>query len=210
MSRKLKRSVPFTIQCPCCDYFTFRECASNEVCPVCYWTNDGRELEVGELRSDSTANDGLTIELARERFVDNGASDSKWKNKVCSLYERHGYRFGCRRKQFLFYLFLCDLGHAGIPIAETTLCPQCEWDAPLGAFRKLPGAEGVVAYSMGFGLWSASLPEVTANFQSVVLRTATNRCVKLENRSLEWQTVFQIDFTVTRYNVSIDLSKRIL
>ena len=36
-----------THQCPCCDYYTLRGRAGFEVCPVCYWEDDGQDL--GEL-----------------------------------------------------------------------------------------------------------------------------------------------------------------
>jgi hypothetical protein len=32
------------LQCPCCDCFTLEERRVWEICPVCYWEDDGHDL----------------------------------------------------------------------------------------------------------------------------------------------------------------------
>ena len=32
-------------QCPCCDHFTMEARAKWDICPVCYWEDDGQDVD---------------------------------------------------------------------------------------------------------------------------------------------------------------------
>src|SRR3954453_21693047 len=51
------------LQCPCCDYFTLEERRAWDICPVCYWEDDGHDL--GDLDKPSGCNHGLTLRQGR-------------------------------------------------------------------------------------------------------------------------------------------------
>lgn len=50
--------------CPCCGYLTLDERGNYEICPVCYWEDDG---------GDGTGPNHMTLEEARENFQRLGA-----------------------------------------------------------------------------------------------------------------------------------------
>jgi hypothetical protein len=76
-------------QCPCCDYFTLRDRGSHEVCPVCYWEDDGAGLEA--LDEVSPLNH-ITLRAARRNFERLGACDQAAVSLVASPEERDGLR----------------------------------------------------------------------------------------------------------------------
>jgi hypothetical protein len=61
-------------QCPRCDYITLPERGSYLICPICYWEDDG--LDVDELDVVSGANN-ITLRQARANFKKEGASASE-------------------------------------------------------------------------------------------------------------------------------------
>ncbi|MDR1075518.1 MAG: hypothetical protein LBL59_04225 [Xanthomonadaceae bacterium] len=77
MAEQLARDVQFPelLQCPCCDYFTLDERGFHDICPICFWEDDGTDL--GELDAPSSANRQLTLRQARENFVRLGACDEE-------------------------------------------------------------------------------------------------------------------------------------
>jgi hypothetical protein len=195
MARKLKRSLPRTIQCPVCDHFTFKEFASNEECVVCSWVNDGSVIELEDLRRPSTENDGRTLESARVSFQQLSG------HKLLTL--QNGYKLKSNQDKFLFYQFLCDLKDANIPFARNSYCDQCQWDEPFEAFRKAPNALGVVVYGSetnGFYIWSGILPEQTEAFQSTVIESASRRKIVLKSKFLGQSEVLGTSFVVIGYS----------
>jgi hypothetical protein len=76
-------------QCPCCDYYTRRHRGSHEVCPVCYWEDDGTGLEA--LDEVSSLNH-ITLRSARRNFEHLGASDQAAVSLVATQEERDGLR----------------------------------------------------------------------------------------------------------------------
>lgn len=78
------------LQCPCCDYFTLEERRAWEICPVCYWEDDGQDL--GDLDEPSGCNHGLTLRRGRENFQRLGACELQVVEYVCSAEERNQYR----------------------------------------------------------------------------------------------------------------------
>lgn len=68
-------------QCPCCDYYTFLESVDNhfDICPVCYWEDDGVQLH------DPTYEGGanqVSLLLARDNYKKYGAIKPDFKNYV--------------------------------------------------------------------------------------------------------------------------------
>jgi hypothetical protein len=78
-----------TYQCPCCDYFTLVNRGAYEVCPVCYWEDDGSDLAT--LDEPSGANH-ITLREARGNFERLGAADAAAVGLVATRAERDGLR----------------------------------------------------------------------------------------------------------------------
>lgn len=77
-------------QCPCCDHFTLPARGDWDICPVCFWEDDGSDLSQPE--SPSSCNHGLTLREARANFARGGACEEAMLPHVCSAEERQGYR----------------------------------------------------------------------------------------------------------------------
>ncbi len=76
-------------QCPCCDYYTLTERGAHEVCPVCYWEDDGHDLD----RLDEvSAVCHITLRQARANFAAFGAADQAAISLVASREEILGLR----------------------------------------------------------------------------------------------------------------------
>ena len=60
-------------QCPCCDYYALKGRGRHEICPVCWWEDDGSDL--GALDAVSDANH-ISLRQARRNFERLGAADS--------------------------------------------------------------------------------------------------------------------------------------
>jgi hypothetical protein len=82
------------LQCPCCDHFTLEERAAWEDCPVCFWEDDGKDLD--SLDTPSGCNHGLTLRQGRENFRRVGACELEAAEYVCSASERAQYRYAPR------------------------------------------------------------------------------------------------------------------
>lgn len=76
--------------CPCCGYATLTERASFEICPVCFWEDDGSETNPDEISPPN----GISLREARRNFAEFGASDAGSLAFVRhpSENERRGYR----------------------------------------------------------------------------------------------------------------------
>ena len=77
------------VQCPCCDYFTLAERGAFTVCPVCYWEDDGQDLDQLDVVSGPNH---ITLRTARQNFERFGASDEGAVSLVASPEEREGVR----------------------------------------------------------------------------------------------------------------------
>jgi len=63
-------------QCPCCGYFTLDEVGAYDICPVCFWEDDGTTGEHG------FAPNGVDLQTARANFQEFGAVSERNKNHV--------------------------------------------------------------------------------------------------------------------------------
>ena len=77
-------------QCPCCDYFTLEERGDYSICPMCFWEDDG--LDVDELEQHSGPNH-MTLREARKNFLELGACDRNAVRHVVSIEKRKRYAF---------------------------------------------------------------------------------------------------------------------
>lgn len=70
-------------KCPCCGYYTLaeRDFSSYEICPVCFWENDGSQRANPAL--DGGAND-VSLTAARLNFEKFGACEEKFAKMVRS------------------------------------------------------------------------------------------------------------------------------
>ncbi|MCB9898394.1 MAG: hypothetical protein H6825_10355 [Planctomycetes bacterium] len=59
-------------QCPCCDYYALDARGRHDVCPVCFWEDDG--VDLGDLDEVSSANH-ISLRRARANFERFGAAD---------------------------------------------------------------------------------------------------------------------------------------
>jgi Cysteine-rich CPCC len=64
-------------RCPCCGYRTLNTPESMELCPVCWWEDDGQEDDdAGEVRL--TVNGALSLSEARMHFTECGAAHPRF------------------------------------------------------------------------------------------------------------------------------------
>jgi hypothetical protein len=68
-------------RCPCCGYLTLSERGMYELCPVCFWEDDGQDdHDADQVRGGP--NRGLSLTQARRNFETMGASDERRKKLV--------------------------------------------------------------------------------------------------------------------------------
>jgi hypothetical protein len=75
-------------QCPCCDYFTLDTRGQYDICPICFWEDDG--LDVDALDTHSGPNH-LTLREARANFARLGACDEAALAHVLPAERRAGF-----------------------------------------------------------------------------------------------------------------------
>jgi hypothetical protein len=78
------------LQCPCCDYFTLEQRHAWNICLVCYWEDDGHDLDSSD--EPSGCNGGLTLRQGRENFRRLGACEPEMVQYVCSAEARRQYK----------------------------------------------------------------------------------------------------------------------
>ena len=76
-------------QCPCCDYYCLPERGAFAVCPVCYWEDDGQDLDRLDVVSGPNH---ITLRQARANFQRFGASDQAAVALVASPSQRERLR----------------------------------------------------------------------------------------------------------------------
>lgn len=69
--------------CPCCGFFTLPARGQYELCPVCFWEDDGQDdHDADEVRGGP--NGGLSLTEARSNYRSFGASSSAYHDRVRS------------------------------------------------------------------------------------------------------------------------------
>lgn len=67
--------------CPCCGYRTLMENAAYEICPVCFWEDDGQsDRDADEVWGGP--NGQLSLRQARANFRAFGAAHERFRAKV--------------------------------------------------------------------------------------------------------------------------------
>ena len=74
-------AVKVRFRCPCCQCLTLDAPEALELCPVCWWEDDGQDgapdsAEAAEVRS--TVNGDLSLSHARANYEEFGASDARF------------------------------------------------------------------------------------------------------------------------------------
>ena len=70
-----------TYRCPCCGCLTLCGRAGYEICPVCYWEDDGQDShDADEVRGGP--NGSLSLTQARESYRRIGATDARFVSSV--------------------------------------------------------------------------------------------------------------------------------
>ncbi len=75
-------------QCSCCDYVTLPERGSHLICPVCFWEDDGTDIDKPDIISGCNH---LTLREARTNFKNFGACEEKMLKFVISSDQRKNY-----------------------------------------------------------------------------------------------------------------------
>lgn len=69
------------VVCPCCRFITLQESAGFDICPVCYWEDDGQgDQDAGDVRGGP--NGGLSLEEARANYRRFGAVEDRFVQDV--------------------------------------------------------------------------------------------------------------------------------
>ncbi|WP_349817335.1 CPCC family cysteine-rich protein [Bradyrhizobium sp. SSBR45G] len=68
-------------RCPCCRCLTLGERGGYEICPVCFWEDDGQDDHDADLVRGGP-NGALSLTEARRNFKDCGASDPAFRASV--------------------------------------------------------------------------------------------------------------------------------
>jgi hypothetical protein len=79
------------VRCPCCRYYTLEERGGYEVCPVCYWEDDGQDdPHADEVRGGPNAD--LSLTQARINFESIGACQKDLRGSVVRNPEKYFQR----------------------------------------------------------------------------------------------------------------------
>ncbi|WP_353937527.1 CPCC family cysteine-rich protein [Sinorhizobium meliloti] len=67
--------------CPCCKHRTLSARAEHEICPICFWQDDGQDdADANDVRGGP--NGCLSLTTARANYAAFGASDERLITKV--------------------------------------------------------------------------------------------------------------------------------
>ena len=78
-------------QCPCCDYKSLPERGNYLICPICFWEDDGQDID--ELDESSGPNHGITLRKGRANFKEFGACEESMINHVLTPGDRNQYEY---------------------------------------------------------------------------------------------------------------------
>ena len=77
-------------QCPCCDYISLPERGNYLICPICFWEDDGQDID--KLDDPSGPNHGITLREGRSNFEEFGACEIGMVEHVISVEERKRFK----------------------------------------------------------------------------------------------------------------------
>ncbi len=67
--------------CPCCGYKTLSERGGYDICPICFWEDDGQDEEDADTVRGGP-NGALSLTLARTNYKTCGACEQRFMSKV--------------------------------------------------------------------------------------------------------------------------------
>jgi len=70
-----------TYRCPCCRFKTLLGRGGDEICPVCFWEDDGQDEHDADLIRGGP-NQALSLRQAQINFAKIGAMDEQFREKV--------------------------------------------------------------------------------------------------------------------------------
>jgi hypothetical protein len=70
-----------TYRCPCCRFKTLNGRAGFELCPICWWEDDGQDEHDAD-RVRGGPNGGLSLRQAKKNFAQHRASDPQFVTRV--------------------------------------------------------------------------------------------------------------------------------
>lgn len=76
------------LQCPCCDYFTLSKRGEYDICPICFWEDDGLDIDQPDQYSGPNHK---TLREGRKDFERYGACDSSMTKHVIDITERNKF-----------------------------------------------------------------------------------------------------------------------
>jgi hypothetical protein len=68
-------------RCPCCRYKTLEERGGFEICPVCFWEDDGQDGRDADVVRGGP-NDSLSLTQARKNYWQFGAIEQRFADRV--------------------------------------------------------------------------------------------------------------------------------
>ena len=81
MGRRVRMKPGKRVACPCCGFLTLNDPGGFEMCPVCWWEDDGQgDRDADVVRGGP--NGVLSLTEARANFRSIGASDPKFVRSV--------------------------------------------------------------------------------------------------------------------------------
>ncbi|SUI45190.1 CPCC family cysteine-rich protein [Shewanella baltica] len=76
-------------QCPCCDYISLAERGNYLICPICFWEDDGQDID--DVDEPSGPNHSITLRQGRDNFHSFGACEEEMVKHVIPEQERSKY-----------------------------------------------------------------------------------------------------------------------
>lgn len=77
----MQSGVDGRLRCPCCGSLTLTERGRFELCPACFWEDDGQDDSDADVVRGGP-NGGLSLTAARENFRAYGACDERFISYV--------------------------------------------------------------------------------------------------------------------------------
>ena len=78
-------------QCPCCDYISLPERGNFLICPICFWEDDGQDID--ELDVESGPNHYITLRQGRAYFKEFGACEKEMLEHVLPVKAREQFEY---------------------------------------------------------------------------------------------------------------------
>jgi hypothetical protein len=210
-SKNRKNKEPKIFSCPCCDFIVFKNRGAQEICPVCYWEDDGADIDMPG--AVSVSNNMLTLTQARENFDSISACDKQWTSKVCSAAERATFDRVPRRTEARVFRLIEALEKLGIGVSRQAIGFFYEGDIEEAeeVYSKAIDKRGVVVCGFGANgfnsfvdlktFWVANRSDVADEFQELIVQTGKSvglRLTKSQEREasqvkhIGWQTYFHV------------------